>query len=84
MINFDGKEMQEEFEEAFGFPIEEITVHQAWWLTKFGKHIRGRCRNNSAFNNFMARNFRGLVFHEVTKEKDNGEKYKGLEILQRG
>lgn len=79
MINFDGKDVAAEFQSAFGIDASTLTAHQLWWLTKFAKHIRGRCRNNSAFNNYMNRNFAPAKFHEVPKEYQ-GRQYKGLEI----
>lgn len=97
MINFDGKQLQEEFNEAFGcyqthlgidengkenfqqLQIDKLTLKQLWWLVKFAKHVRGRCRNNSAFNNFMNRNFTPAKFSEVPKEY-KGKQYTGLKI----
>lgn len=97
MINFDGKELQEEFNNVFGcyqthlgidsngnesfqqLSIDKLTVEQLWWLVKFAKHVRGRCRNNSAFNNFMNRNFSPAQFKEVPKEY-SGRMYTGLQI----
>lgn len=67
MTNFDGKEFQDEFKVAFGKDISEATIPQLWFLVKFAKHVRGRCRNNSAFNNYMNRNFTGHTFREVPK-----------------
>jgi hypothetical protein len=99
MINFDGKELQEEFNRAFGnlliehnkefggigkFNIKDLTLEQLWWLVKFAKHVRGRCRNNAAFNNFMNRNFAPARFTEIDKtriDRDNRENtYNGLKI----
>lgn len=92
MTDFDGKEMQEEFNKAFGmihlevFPnetpkadITKLTLEQLWWLVKFAKHVRGRCRNNTAFNNYMNRNFSPAKFKEVPKEYEE-KRYMGLEI----
>lgn len=82
MMNFDNKEMREEFHTAFGKEVEELTVAQLWWLTKFSKHVRGRCRSNAAFNNYMNRNFTNAVFRTVEKEGPNGP-YNGLEITEK-
>ena len=92
MINFDGKEMQEEFNKVFGnliisdgtinfkhLSINNLSIEQLWWLTKFAKHVRGRCRNNSAFNNYMNRNFAPASFKNILKEY-NGRSYQGLQI----
>ncbi len=96
MINFDGKEMQGEFNRVFAdlitlkqpndtpdiktpLTIENLTLEQLWWLVKFAKHVRGRCRSNAAFNNYMNRNFAPAQFKEVPKEY-NGKHYMGLQI----
>ena len=65
MINFTGNELREEFEEVFGFPIEKLNVRMLWWLVKFAKHIRGRCRNNAALNNYLSFNFKHARFVEL-------------------
>lgn len=100
MINFDGKELQEEFNKVFGpctitkvdsagvahtcmLEINMLTVEQIWWLVKFSKHVRGRCRSNAAFNNYMNRNFSHARFETVTKEY-NGKVYQGLKITVNG
>lgn len=62
--------------ELFG----ELTTQQLWGLVKFAKHVRLRCRNNSAFNNYMNRMFPYAIFKEVTKVARNGDKYQGLSI----
>ena len=107
MINFDGKELQEEFNRVFKdftkvikteagnswdigpeLTFDSLSLEQLWWLVKFAKHVRGRCRNNSAFNNYMNRNFSPATFREVPKtyEKriDNIStetvNYRGLQI----
>lgn len=82
MINFDGKEMQEEFNEAFPIRLEDLNTKQLWWLSKFAKHVRGRCRSNAAFNNYMNRNF-NAKFETVPKEY-NGRVYQGLKITVNG
>lgn len=79
MIKFDGPEVAKEFEEVFGRPITDITVRQMWWLVKFAKQVRSRCRSNAALNNFLARNFRHLKFSEVEKQGYRGP-YMGLAI----
>ncbi len=81
---FDGSQVSEEFEKAFGRPITSLSVAELWWLTKFSKHIRQRARNNAAFNNYMNRNFSHARFKEVSKENFKGETYDGLEIEVKG
>lgn len=83
MINFTSPEAQLEFEKAFGMKIEDLTTEQLWWLTKFAKHCRGRCRNNSAFNNYANSLFKGARFKDVPKEY-KGKPYKGLQITAKG
>lgn len=81
MIDFDDPEVSQQFEEAFGKPISELTVIQMWWMVKFAKHVRGRCRSNTALNNYLRRNFKHLDFTEVEKiNEKTGEKYDSLEI----
>ena len=80
MIRFEGEELSNEFESAFGYPMDELTVAQLWWIVKIGKHIRGRCRSNVALNNYMNRNF-DARFIEIEKiDTRTEQKYKGLEI----
>ena len=80
MMNFDGSDVKSEFEAAFGREINTLTQAQLWWLVKFGKHIRGRCRNNAAMNNYLSRNFKHASFRQVEKETNDGRTYDGLEI----
>jgi hypothetical protein len=85
MIRFTGDELAQSFNEAFDRPIDTLTQRQLWWLVKFSKHVRGRCRSNAAFNNYMSTNFRHAAFVEVSKVDDRtGESYKGLEIHMKG
>ena len=81
MIKFEGEQMKAEFETAFGFPMTDLTASQLWWMTKFGKHLRGRCRSNAALNNYMNRNFTQARFIEIPKvDPHSQQEYKGLEI----
>lgn len=52
-MRFEGQQFKDEFQAAFGIPALEATEKQLWFLAKLGKHIRLRCRNNSAFNNYF-------------------------------
>ena len=79
MTNFDGADLTKQFEQAFGKPVSSLTLDQIWWLVKFGKHIRGRCRSNAALNNYLKRNFAHATFREVTKEGPRGP-YTGLAV----
>ena len=72
-------ESPEEVNDAFG----ELNVEQMRVLVKMFKHVRGRCRNNTALRNWLIKIFPKFSFSEVYKEW-NGEKYKALEISERG
>ena len=78
MIKFDDPEVASKYQEAFGSTVAELTTQQLWWLVNFGKHVRGRCRSNTALNNYLNRNF-GNRFTEIPKEYQ-GRSYKGLKI----
>jgi hypothetical protein len=64
----------------------ELTAKQLWTLTKLAKNVRLRCRNNTAFNNFMNRTFPYAKFETVTKTRPSrynpsvNESYPGLQI----
>lgn len=83
-MRFEGTQLATEFEKAFGTPITEATPQQLWFLTKLAKHVRLRARNNAAFNNYMNSNFRGARFRQVTKTREDGTTYPGLEISANG
>jgi len=57
------------------------TFEDVWFLVKLFKHIRMRCRNNAALNNYLVGIFPDWNFRQVEK-RDNrtGETYLGLEI----
>lgn len=83
MINFIPEEAKTEFKARFGFDVDTLTAPQLMWLTKFAKHVRGRCRSNVAFNNYCNALFGPSArFVEVPKVF-NGRPYKGLEIRKR-
>lgn len=68
---------------------QELTAKQLWALTLFAKNVRLRCRNNTAFNNFMGRTFPHATFRQVNKTRKNrytgqDETYPGLEISVKG
>jgi len=77
-------DLKKEFEEQFG---TTLTVRQLWALVKLSKHVRLRCRNNAAFNNFMSAMFPQASFRQVTKTRTSGpyvgQTYPGLEIAIR-
>ena len=83
-MRFDGKNVAEEFNESFGRKIDTISPRMAWWLVKVIKNCRLRCRNNTALNNYLNRNFTGLKFAQVTKTHADGTEYPGLEISTKG
>jgi len=61
-----------------------LTLKQLWCLTKITKHVRLRCRNNTAFNNYMNGIFPYAKFATVTKQKQDGTLYPGLQITVAG
>lgn len=80
-MNFDGQQVRDEFQAAFGRSIEELTTRQLWWMVKVIKHCRGRCRQNTALNNYLNRNFTGANFREIPVP---GATYKKLQITVKG
>lgn len=81
-MRFDGENVRKEFEESFGGDFE-WTVRKLWWLVKAIKHCRMRCRNNNALNNWLNRNFPNFRFEQVTKTRQDGSTYPGLQITDR-
>lgn len=81
---YDGSFLQEDFEKAFEMQIKDLDENQLWFLTKFAKHVRGRCRSNAAFNNYMSRNFPHAQFKEIQKFMHDGTPYNGLQIIVNG
>ena len=79
-MRFDDKQAKEEMNKAFG----DMTSDQLWTLTKFAKHVRLRCRNNTAFNNYMTRMFDNTQFRQITKTRTDGSTYPGLQIIVDG
>jgi hypothetical protein len=73
--------------ENFG---ENLTAQQLWALVKFAKNVRLRCRNNTAFNNFMNATFPNATFRQITKQRPSRtvagamESYPGLQITVNG
>ena len=80
-------DLKAEFEKEFG---TALTVRQLWILVKICKWVRLRCRNNSAFNNFMNGIFAPHAsFRTVTKthppgHHKAGQTYPGLSIVVNG
>lgn len=64
--------------------LGQLTVRQLWVLVKICKTVRLRCRNNKAFNNYFGRIFPYASFDEVTKFKEDGSSYPGLQITVGG
>ena len=73
--------MRYEDHEGFRNLFGELNTEQLWVLTKLAKHVRLRCRNNTAFNNYMDRMFPYARFRQVTKQHADGSTYPGLSIL---
>ncbi len=82
MAKMTPKEFNDEFTKVFGLVPN---ASQLWFLVKFSKYVRLRCRNNNAFNNFMNGVFPHARFRTVQKERKSYktglmEKYDGLAI----
>ena len=71
--------LRSEFEECFG-PMKDMTERQMWFLIKFAKHVRGRCRNNAALRNYLKSEFPVFSFSVVFARNDNGEEYKTMKV----
>lgn len=69
--------LREEFEKEFG---KDLTPRQLWVLVKFAKHVRLRCRNNAAFNNFANQLFPNARFQQVTKTHPEGTYRRGVNV----
>jgi hypothetical protein len=82
MTNFTGKPLQDQFKDAFGKSIEELTPQQIQWIVQFAKHVRGRCRSNNALRNYLNLNFTGHSFKEVDTTF-NGKPWKKLTITSK-
>lgn len=63
---FDGTEVIEEFEKAFGIKREDMTPEQLMFLIRMIKSARTYCRSNSALYNMMNRSFPNFRFTTVS------------------
>jgi hypothetical protein len=76
------QEVQNQVEKLF----PNLSGEAIWFLVKMAKHVRLRCRNNAAFNNWMNATFgKQFRFNTVTKKRKNRatgfeESYPGLQI----
>lgn len=57
-----------------------LNLYQLWSIVKIAKHVRLRCRNNTAFNNFMNELFPQAKFRTVEKARNDNSTYPGLSI----
>jgi hypothetical protein len=76
--------MRTDFRKEMYDQFGHFHVDQLWLLTKFAKNVRLRCRNNSAFNNFMNVTFDYAKFDQVQKQHADGSYYPGLRITVNG
>lgn len=75
---FRGAEAEADRRELLPCP----TLRHVWALVKLSKHVRGRCRNNAAFNKYFKELFKGEYdFQAVPKVGANGREYMGLVIV---
>lgn len=84
MSNIDkAQKMRKEFDEPDVFG-GRMNFRQIWWIIKFAKTVRKFARSNSALYNLCNEIFRGIAtFKEVTKTKEDGTTYPGLEITMK-
>ena len=74
----------------FDNPVEiknklgELNIEQLWAIVKICKHVRLRCRNNTAFNNYMNAIFPYAHFKQTMKTKSDGTIYPGLQVNLNG
>ncbi len=77
------QKMRKEFDEPDVFG-GKITFRQLWWIIKLVKIVRKYARSNSALYNLFNELFNSVAtFKEVTKTKDDGTAYPGLEITMK-
>ena len=77
------QKMRKEFDEPDVFG-GKINFRQLWWIVKLVKTVRKFARSNGALYNLLNELFRGIArFKEVTKTKDDGTTYPGLEITMK-
>lgn len=77
------QKMRKEFDESDVFG-GNISFRQIWWIIKFAKTVRKFARSNAALYNLCNELFRGIAtFKSVTKTKDDGTTYDGLEIIMK-
>lgn len=85
MMNFTGQQFSNEFKDAFGMDASALTPKQRWWLLKFAKHCRGRCRSNAALHNYLNDNMPGAKFVTVEKrDPKTGQSYLGTALVNNG
>ena len=65
-----------EVEELF----PNLSLEQMWAIVFMMKHVRLRCRNNVALNNYLNMMFPDFKFRQVDKVDSSGNTYKGLVI----
>jgi len=84
MSNYEkATKMRKEFDEPDVFG-GKMNFRQIWWIVKLAKTVRKFARSNAALYNLLNEIFRGIAtFKEVTKTKDDGTTYPGLEITMK-
>ena len=77
------QKMRKEFDEPEVFN-GKINFRQIWWIVKLAKTVRKFARSNAALYNLLNEIFSGIArFKEVTKTKEDGSIYPGLEITMK-
>ena len=82
MMNMNATDVKREFEAAFGKPVESLTTEQVRFLADCGRHMRGRCRSNTALVNWLNSVFPSVRCSMVKTTKP-GEDYQVLSIMPR-
>ena len=82
MSEFDVKK---DFELAFGMPLEKATPAMVQFVADCGRHIRVRCRNNSALVNWLNNCFPSIraKMVSVPDKQKPGAMFEALNITPR-
>ena len=90
MMNMTAADVKRNFENAFGqlgLTIDKLTSDQVQFIADCGRHMRGRCRSNSALVNWLNSVFPSIraKMKPVTVERfGKVETFDALDIQPRG
>ncbi len=77
MVRFDSDKDKARLGLALRADVTEQDILQ---LVNFGRHIRGRCRNNTALVNYLNSMFTGRFRFALVDREYGGRVFKGLQI----